>query len=94
MLLSKSSTEEKTDSTFSLNVSDVSFKLAKAALSQGNWPDASKIRSEEFVNALDYDDVRPNQAEKVSCEIEQGVHPFMQQRNLYEGVDEYCVART
>lgn len=76
------STEEKTDSTFSLNVSDVSFKLAKAALSQGNWPDASKIRSEEFVNALDYDDVRPNQAEKVSCEIEQGVHPFMQQRNL------------
>ena len=76
------STEDKTDSTFSLNVSDVSFKLAKAALSQGNWPDASKIRPEEFVNALDYDDVKPNQVEKVSCEIEQGVHPFMQQRNL------------
>ena len=76
------STEDKTDSTFSLNVSDVSFKLAKAALSQGNWPDASKIRPEEFVNALDYDDAKPNQAEKVSCEIEQGVHPFMQQRNL------------
>ena len=76
------STEDKTDSTFSLNVSDVSFKLAKVALSQGNWPDASKIRPEEFVNALDYDDAKPNQAEKVSCEIEQGVHPFMQQRNL------------
>ena len=76
------STKDKTDSTFSLNVSDVSFKLVKAALSQGNWPDSSKIRPEEFVNALDYDDTKPNQAEKVSCEIEQCVHPFIQQRNL------------
>lgn len=76
------STEDKTDSTFSLNVSDVSFKLVKAALSQGNWPDSSRIRPEEFVNALDYDDTKPNQAEKVSCQIEQCVHPFIQQRNL------------
>ncbi|MEN8773845.1 MAG: von Willebrand factor type A domain-containing protein [Akkermansiaceae bacterium] len=78
----ETSTKEKTDSTFSLNVSDVSFKLAKSALSQGNWPDASKVRPEEFVNALSYDDVKPTQAEKISCEIEQGSHPFMQQRNL------------
>jgi hypothetical protein len=78
----ETSTKEKTDSTFSLNVSDVSFKLAKAALSQGNWPDASKVRPEEFVNALSYDDLKPTQAEKISCEIEQGSHPFIQQRNL------------
>ncbi len=78
----ETATKEKTDSTFSLNVSDVSFKLAKAALSQGNWPDASKLRPEEFVNALSYDDLKPTQAEKISCEIEQGSHPFMQQRNL------------
>lgn len=76
------STAEKSDSTFSLNVSDVSFKLAKSALAAGNWPDASKVRPEEFVNALDYDDSKPSQSEKVACVIEQGAHPFMQQRNL------------
>ena len=73
---------EKSDSTFSLNVSDVSFKLAKAGLAKGNWPDASQVRPEEFVNALDYDDTKPSQSEKVACAIEQGAHPFMQQRNL------------
>ena len=75
-------TSEKSDSTFSLNVSDVSFKLAEAALREGNWPDASKVRPEEFVNALDYGDTKPSQAEKVACAIEQGAHPFMPQRNL------------
>ncbi|MDB2430279.1 von Willebrand factor type A domain-containing protein [Akkermansiaceae bacterium] len=75
-------TTEKSDSTFSLNVSDVSFKLAKSSLSQGKWPEAAKVRPEEFVNALNYDDRKPSQSEKVACEIEQGAHPFMQQRNL------------
>ncbi|MDA7882511.1 von Willebrand factor type A domain-containing protein, partial [Akkermansiaceae bacterium] len=75
-------TSEKTDSTFSLNVSDVSFKLAKSSLAEGKWPEAAKVRPEEFVNALDYDDRKPSQSEKVACEIEQGTHPFMQQRNL------------
>ncbi|MCH1508991.1 MAG: von Willebrand factor type A domain-containing protein, partial [Akkermansiaceae bacterium] len=75
-------TTEKSDSTFSLNVSDVSFKLAKSSLSQGKWPEAAKVRPEGFVNALNYDDRKPSQSEKVACEIEQGTHPFMQQRNL------------
>lgn len=78
----ETATAKKSDSTFSLNVSDVSFKLAKAALAGGKWPDASKIRPEEFVNALDYDDTKPSQSEKIACAIEQGAHPFMQQRNL------------
>lgn len=73
---------EKSDSTFSLNVSDVSFKLTKAALAEGKRPQADKIRPEEFVNAMNYDDVRPTQAEKICCEFEQGVHPFLSQRNL------------
>ncbi len=75
-------TSKKSDSTFSLNVSDVSFKLAKAALSEGRWPEAAKVRPEEFVNALDFGDRKPSRAEKVACVIEQGSHPFMQQRNL------------
>ena len=69
-------------STFSLNVSDVSFKLAKASLNQGEWPPAEQIRVEEFVNAFDYGDPAPNQEEKVACNLEQAAHPFLQQRNL------------
>ncbi len=73
---------ERSDSTFSLNVSDVSFKLAKAALAEGAWPEAGKVRGEEFVNALDYGDARPSQTEKMTQVIEQSAHPFIPQRNL------------
>ncbi len=69
-------------STFSLHVSDVSFKLAQAALAQGQWPEAGKIRIEEFVNAIDYHDPLPSGDEKVACRVEQAIHPFLIQRNL------------
>lgn len=69
-------------STFSLHVSDVSFKLALAALAKGEWPEAAKVRIEEFVNAFDYGDPMPANGEKVTCAIEQSIHPFVQQRNL------------
>ena len=78
----ETSTSDKTDSTFSLNVSDVSFKLAMADLAQGKKPSVEKIRAEEFVNALCYDDRRPSQLEKVTLEMEQCTHPFLPQRNL------------
>ena len=70
-------------STFSLNVNDVSFKLARVALlEKGQWPDAAKVRTEEFVNAFDYGDPSPRRGEPVACAIEQAAHPFLQQRNL------------
>ena len=69
-------------STFSLHVSDVSFKLARSALAQGEWPEAAKVRIEEFVNAFDYGDPLPSPSEKVACCLEQSIHPFLQQRNL------------
>ena len=70
-------------STFSLNVSDVSFKLSSAALlEQNTFPPAAKVRVDEFVNAFDYGDPAPSLAEKVACQIDQAVHPFLQQRNL------------
>ncbi len=69
-------------STFSLHVSDVSFKLAQAALSHGQWPEAAKIRIEEFVNALDYHDPLPSGNQKIACRVEQAIHPFLMQRNL------------
>ena len=70
-------------STFSLHVSDVSFKLAKTSLlEKSQWPSAEKIRPEEFVNAFDYGDPPASIKEKISCRLEQSIHPFLQQRNL------------
>ncbi len=80
--LSEKSAAEEAFSTFSLHVSDVSFKLALAALAHGEWPEAAKIRIEEFVNAFDYGDPLPSKGERVACRVEQSIHPFIQQRNL------------
>lgn len=80
--LDEKSAAEEAFSTFSLHVSDVSFKLARAALANGSWPEAAKVRIEEFVNAFDYGDPMPSQSEKVACRVEQSIHPFLQQRNL------------
>ena len=81
-VLDEKTAADEAFSTFSLHVSDVSFKLAMAALARGEWPEAAKIRIEEFVNAFDYGDPLPCRDEKVSCRLEQAVHPFLQQRNL------------
>ncbi len=80
--LNEKTAQQEAFSTFSLHVSDVSFKLARAALGSGSWPDPAKLRIEEFVNALDYGDPMPSHSEKVACRVEQSVHPFLQQRNL------------
>ncbi len=80
--LNETSAAKEAFSTFSLHVSDVSFKLARAALAGGEWPEAANIRIEEFVNAFDYGDPMPSRSEKVACQIEQAAHPFLQQRNL------------
>ncbi|MSU49114.1 MAG: DUF3520 domain-containing protein [Opitutus sp.] len=69
-------------STFSLHVSDVSFRLAYAALLRGEMPDPSRIRPEEFYNAFNYGDPAPTTAEKIGARLEQAAHPFLQQRNL------------
>ncbi|MBI1842095.1 MAG: von Willebrand factor type A domain-containing protein, partial [Verrucomicrobia bacterium] len=50
---------ENAFSTFSLNVTDVSFQLAGASLEGGAMPAASSIRTEEFINALNYHDPEP-----------------------------------
>ncbi|MCH7685519.1 MAG: von Willebrand factor type A domain-containing protein, partial [Planctomycetes bacterium] len=80
--LNEKTAQDEAFSTFSLHVSDVSFKLARAALEQGKWPEAAKVRIEEFVNAFDYGDPMPSQSEKIACRLEQSIHPFLQQRNM------------
>jgi hypothetical protein len=44
---------------FSLNVTDVAFKLAAASLEKGQMPEPATVRSEEFINAFDYRDPEP-----------------------------------
>lgn len=80
--LNETRTETERFSTFSLHVSDVSFKLAMDSLAKGQWPEAAKIRLEEFLNAFDYQDPLPSETEKVACQIEQASHPFLMQRNV------------
>ena len=68
-------TSENNFSTFSLNVSDVSFKLAAASLEKGQMPDSASIRSEEFINAFDYRDPEPKWDSASSLSAQAGKMP-------------------
>jgi Mg-chelatase subunit ChlD len=69
-------------STFSLNVSDVSFQLAAASLQNGVMPDVSSIRSEEFINAFDYRDPEPAAGAPIGFAWERADDPFAHNRNF------------
>ena len=69
-------------STFSMNVSDVSYKLAEASLQKGRMPDAASIRSEEFINAFDYRDPEAAAGRPVAFVSERARYPFAQNRDL------------
>ena len=69
-------------STFSLNVADVSFRLAEASLNQGQMPDPGSIRSEEFINAFDYRDPEPAPGMPVAFMYDRTRSPFAHNRDL------------
>lgn len=69
-------------STFSLNVTDVSFKLAAASLEQGQMPDPATVRSEEFLNAFNYHDPAPAPDAPVAFAWERAQYPFAQNRDV------------
>jgi Mg-chelatase subunit ChlD len=75
-------TVENAFSTFSLNVSDVSFKLAAASLEKGVMPEPANVRSEEFINAFDYRDPKPPPGVPVAFAWERAQYPFAQNRDL------------
>jgi Mg-chelatase subunit ChlD len=75
-------TRENAFSTFSLNVSDVSFKLAAASLEKGLMPDAASIRSEEFINAFDYRDPEAAAGQPLAFAAERVRYPFAHNRDL------------
>jgi autotransporter-associated beta strand protein len=75
-------TSENNFSTFSLNVSDVSFKLAAASLEKGQMPDSASIRSEEFINAFDYRDPDAAPGVPIAFAWERARYPFAHSRDL------------
>ena len=75
-------TKDNAFSTFSLNVSDVAFKLAAASLKAGKLPDPETVRSEEFLNALDYHDPAPRGTEKLAFAWDRARNPFAHNRDF------------
>ena len=73
---------ENAFSTFSLNVADVSWKLAGASLEKGQMPDPSTVRSEEFINALDYRDPSPPPGAPLAFAFERARYPFAHNRDV------------
>ncbi len=75
-------TTDQATSTFSLNVSDVSFRLAGASFEQGKFPAPGTIRTEEFLNAFDYRDPAPAAGQRVAFAWDRATYPFAQNRDL------------
>ncbi|MBE7499962.1 MAG: von Willebrand factor type A domain-containing protein [Verrucomicrobiales bacterium] len=69
-------------STFSLNVTDVAFKLAAASLEAGQLPAPASIRVEEFVNAFDYRDPEPAPGAPLAFHWERARYPFAHNRDV------------
>jgi Mg-chelatase subunit ChlD len=69
-------------STFSLNVTDVSFKLAAASLEKEQMPEPATVRSEEFINAFDYRDPEPAAGAPLAFAFERARDPFAQNRDV------------
>ena len=79
---SEATAAEAPYSTFSLSISDASFKMAQAALARGERPEPSSIKVEQFYNAVDYGDPAPGPNEAVAGRVEQAAHPVIPGRNL------------
>lgn len=69
-------------STFSMNISDVSFRLAAAALENGGMPSPASVRSEEFINAFDYRDPEPAPGLPLAFTWERARYPFAHNRDV------------
>jgi Mg-chelatase subunit ChlD len=76
------STKDNAFSTFSLNVSDVSFQLASASLDKAAMPEPAAIRSEEFINAFNYRDPEPAPGAPFAFAAERARYPFAHNRDL------------
>ena len=69
-------------STFAMNVSDVSFRLAWQSVLSGVTPDPGTIRSEEFINAMNYRDPVPPESSRIGITNERAQWPFQADREI------------
>ena len=69
-------------STFSLNVTDASFRLCQASLQNGQLPPPHIIRTEEFINTFDYRDPAPSNGKALAFAWDRARHPFAHNRDL------------
>ena len=76
------------ESTFALDVDNGSFRVAQALVAEGLRPPAESVRSEEWVNALPYDDPAPTESD-LALRTETGMAPA-----LDDGTQEVRVAVT
>lgn len=76
------STAQNRFSTFSLNISDVSFKLAQVSLQNNQLPDPNSVRVEEFVNAFNYNDPAPASGSRIGFNWERARYPFAHNRDI------------
>ncbi len=74
-------TQSNKFSTFSLNISDASYKLAAAGLQNGVLPQAASIRSEEFINAFNYRDPDPPPGAPIGFAWDRAQDPFAHNRD-------------
>lgn len=75
-------TAENSFSTFSLNVSDVTFKTTLASLQSNKLPEPGDVRSEEFLNALEYRDPMPGAGDPLAFHWERARSPFTYDRDI------------
>ncbi|MEW6160121.1 MAG: von Willebrand factor type A domain-containing protein [Verrucomicrobiota bacterium] len=88
------STRENRFSTFSLNVSDVSFRLAAASLANNIMPEPGSIRVEEFLNAFDYHDCAPAPGARLGFQWERARSPFAHNRDVLRiGIQTAAIGR-
>ena len=51
-------------------------------LGNGSLPEPGGVRTEDYVNAMDYGDALPARGEAVAAVVQQAAHPFLPGRNL------------
>lgn len=69
-------------STFSLNVSDVSFRLTQSHLNNRQLPVAGTLRTEEFINAFDYGDPEPTLEESIGFSWGRAHWPYTHDKDV------------
>ena len=69
-------TSEESTSTFSADVDSGSYSLMRRNLNEGNLPEHTTVRVEEFVNYFDYDDVGPENGLPFAVQLESAPSVF------------------